>query len=44
MAAKIENGTGKNITCIWPEHGYFKQQPCGFHLDKENFREQRFLH
>ena len=39
LATKIENRTGRNRTCIWPEHGYFKQQPCNFHLDKENYPE-----
>ena len=39
VVTKILNGTGKNITCIWSEHDYFKQQPCDFHLDKENYPE-----
>ena len=39
VATKFENGNGKNTTNIWPEHGYFKQQPCDFGLDKENFPE-----
>ena len=24
---------------IWPEHGYFNQQPCEFYLNKENYPE-----
>ena len=39
LARKIENETGKNATCILPEHGYCKQQPCDFHLDKEHYPE-----
>ena len=39
VATKFENGNGKNRTNIWPEHGYFKQQPSDFGLDKENFPE-----
>ena len=33
-ATKFENGNGKNTTNIWPKHVYFKQQPCGFGIDK----------
>ena len=29
----------EKTTCIWSEHDYFKQQPCDFHLDKENYPE-----
>ena len=34
----------KNTTCVWPEHSYFKQQPCDFHLDKENYPENSILY
>ena len=44
LATKIENGTGRNRTCIWPEHGYFKQQTCNFHLDKENYPENNVFY
>ena len=39
VATKFENGNGKNTTCVWPEYGYFKQQPYGFGMEKENFPE-----
>ena len=29
----------KNGNVIWPEFGYFGQQACGLHLDKENTPE-----
>ena len=44
VATKFENGNGKNTTCVWPEHGYFKQQPCDFHIDKENYPENSILY
>lgn len=28
--SKFENGNSKNIVDIWPEYGFFKQQPCEF--------------
>ena len=29
----------RNIVDVWPEYGYFKQQPCDFSIEKENFPE-----
>ena len=43
-ATKFENGNGKSTTCIWPKPGYFKQQPCDFHMDKENFPENSVIY
>ena len=43
MAIRFENGNGKN-TCVWPEHGYFKQQPCNFHIIKEKSSEKSTLY
>lgn len=39
MATKLENGNGKNTTSVWPEYEYFKQKPCSFDMEKENFPE-----
>ena len=44
IAAKFESGNGKNTTNIWPKHRYFKQQPCDFGLDKENFPENSLIY
>ena len=44
VVTKFGNGNGKNTTNIWPEHGYFKQQPCDFGLDMENFFENSFIY
>ena len=38
-ASNFENGNGKNTSNILSEYGYFKQQPCDFGMDKENFPE-----
>ena len=35
---------GLEKICMWPEHGYFKQQPCDFHLDKENYPENSIFY
>ena len=43
MAIRFENGNGKN-TCVWPEHGYFKQQTCNFHIIKEKSPEKSTLY
>ena len=43
-AIKFENVNGKNTTNIWPKHGYFKQQPCDFGLDKENFPQNSLIY
>ena len=43
-ATEFENGNGKNTCCVWPEHGYFKQQPCDFGMDKENFPENSIIY
>ena len=42
VATRFENGNGKN-TCVWPEHVYFKQQPCNFHIIKEKSPEKSFV-
>ena len=39
LATKLENGNRKNKTNIQLDHGYFKQQPYDFDLDKENLPE-----
>ena len=44
VATKFENGNGKNTTCAWPEYGYFKQQPCDFGMEKENFPENSIIY
>ena len=43
VATRFENGNGKN-TSVWPEHGYFKQQPCNFHIIKEKSPENSTLY
>ena len=47
VASKFDdNGQSQvtNCTRIWPEYGYFKQQPCDFHMDKDNFPENSILY
>ena len=34
----------KKKKCIWPEYRYFQQQPCEFHMDKENYPENSILY
>ena len=34
----------RNTTNIWKEYGYFKQQPCGYGLDKENLPENSIIY
>lgn len=38
---KKENLT--NCTRILPAYGYFKEQPCEFHMDKDNFSENSMI-
>ena len=44
VATRFANGNGKNTTCVWPEYGNFKQQPCDFHVIKENCLENSILY
>ena len=44
VATKFENENGKNITCVWREYGYFKQQSCDFGMEKENFPENSIIY
>ena len=44
VATKFENGVGKNSCAVWPDNSYFKQQPCDFHLDKENIPENSIFY
>ena len=44
VATRSENGNGKNTTCVWPEFGYFKQQPCDFGMEKENYPENSIMY
>ena len=34
----------RNWTRIWPKYGYFKQQSCDFHIDKNNFPENSIIY
>ena len=34
----------RNTTNIWKEYGYFKQQSCGYGLDKENLPENSIIY
>lgn len=34
----------RNTVDIWPDHGYFKQQPCEYGVDKENFPENSIVY
>ena len=29
----------RNTADVWPNYGYFKQQPCNYGMDKENMPE-----
>ena len=44
VARRFENGNGKNNTCVWPEFGYFKQQPCDFGMEKEDHPEDSIIY
>ena len=37
-------GYGRNTRCIWPKYEYFQQQPCDFHMDKENYPEKSVIY
>ena len=34
----------RNTADIWPDYGYFKQQPCDFGIDKENRTKNSILY
>ena len=34
----------KNTVDVWPDYGYFKQQPCDFGIEKENFPENSIFY
>ena len=34
----------RNTVDVWPDYGYFKQQPCDFGIDKENFPENSIFY
>lgn len=43
--SKFENGNSKNIVDMWPEYGFFKQQPCEFgEFSEELSRELHYLY
>ena len=44
VATKFRKWERKKYTNIWPEHGYFKQQPCDFGLDQESFPENSLIY
>ena len=44
VATRFENRNGKNTTCVWPESGYFKQQPCDSKMEKENYPENSIIY
>ena len=44
VVTRFENGNGKNTTCVWSDHGYFKQKPCDFHMIKENYSKNSILY
>ena len=33
----------RNTVDIWPNYGYFKQQPCDYGVDKENMPENSII-
>ena len=39
VATKVTDGSKNKDDPIWSEFGYFGQQACDFHLDKENLPE-----
>ena len=41
-----DNGQSQvtNCTSIWSEHQSFKQQPCDFHMDRDNFPENSIIY
>ena len=34
----------RNTVDVWPDYGYFKQQPCNFSIEKENFPENSIFY
>lgn len=44
VATKFGNRNGKNTTSVWPEYGYFKQQPCDFGIEKKDFPENSIIY
>ena len=43
-ASKFENDNTKDTVDVCPEFGFFKQQPCDFGIDKENFPENSIIY
>ena len=43
-ASKFENGNTRNTVDVWLEYRFFKQQPCDFGIDKENFPENSIIY
>ena len=33
----------RNTVDVWPNYGYFKQQPCNYGMDKENMPEKSII-
>ena len=44
VGTRFKNGSWINTTCFWPMFGYFKQRPCDFGIEKENYHENRFIY
>ena len=44
VATNFENSHVKNTTCVCPKYGHFKQQPCDFHMDKENYPKNNIIY
>ena len=44
VVTRFENGNEKNTTCVSPEFGYFKQKPCDFGMEKENYPENSIIY
>ena len=34
----------RNTVDVWPNYGYFKQQPCNYGMDKENMPEKSIIY
>ena len=34
----------RNTIDVWPDYGYFKQQPCDYGVDEENFTENSIVY
>ena len=41
-----DNGQSQvtNCRCMWPDYGYFKQQPCNLQMDKANFPKNSIIY